>query len=137
MNTEDDNSRQGNMNSSTQKELVVELNSETLKTIQSLQVDLQSFKDDNMNERKEQKTINEALLRNMMGGSLGQPTHSTNTSKIFFILNGPATQRKKEKKNTPLNLQKDIITFFLVIIPFLLAERNRGMMTTSKDISEK
>ena len=48
---------------------MVELNFDILKTIQSLQAGLQSFNDDNMNERKEQQAITEALLRNMMGGS--------------------------------------------------------------------
>ena len=47
---------------------MVELNSDIMKTIQILQVDLQSFRDDNVNERKEQQPTNEALLRNMMGG---------------------------------------------------------------------
>ena len=42
--------------------MVMELNSDMMKTIQSLQVDLQSFRDDNLNERKEQQAINEALL---------------------------------------------------------------------------
>ena len=56
-----------------------------MKTIQSLQADLQSFKHDNMNERKEQKAINEDLIQNMTGGSLhGKPTHSTNKSKKYF-----------------------------------------------------
>ena len=42
------------MNTPTQEqELVVELNSDILKTIQSLQAGLQSFKYDNMNERQE------------------------------------------------------------------------------------
>ena len=40
-----------------------------------------------MNERKEQQEINEALLRNMMGGILqGQPTHSTHKFKKYFCL---------------------------------------------------
>ena len=70
MNMEEDNERQGNLNTPTQEaELVVELNSDILKTIQSLQVDLQSFKDDNLNERNEQQAINESMLRNMTGGS--------------------------------------------------------------------
>ena len=52
MNVEEDNKRQGKLNSPTrEEELVVELNSDILKTIQSMQVDLQSFKDDNMHER--------------------------------------------------------------------------------------
>ena len=63
MNTKEDNSWQRNLNSPTQEEeLVVELNSNLMKTIHSLQEDLQSFKYDNMNERKEKKEINEALL---------------------------------------------------------------------------
>ena len=54
---------------------MVELNSDLMKTIQSMQVDLQSFKDHNMNERKEQKTINEDLLQNITGvDPHGQPT---------------------------------------------------------------
>ena len=49
MNTKEDNSRQGKLNTPTQEaELVVELNSDILKTIQSLQAYLQSFKDDNV-----------------------------------------------------------------------------------------
>ena len=56
MNTKEDNSRKGNLNSPTQdEELVVEINLDLMKTIQSLQVDLQIFKDDNMNEIKEKK----------------------------------------------------------------------------------
>ena len=55
MNIEQDNNWQGKLNTPTQEaKLVVELNFDILKTIQSLQVDLQSFKDDNLNERKEQ-----------------------------------------------------------------------------------
>ena len=51
MNTKEDNSQQGKINTPTLKEeLVVELNYDILKTIQSLQADLQSFKDHNMNE---------------------------------------------------------------------------------------
>ena len=57
MNTEEDNNRQGKLNTPTQEvELVVELKSDIMKTIQSLQADLQNFRDDNMNGR------NEALL---------------------------------------------------------------------------
>ena len=53
MNTEEDNSRQGKLNTPTQEaELVVELNSEIMITIQSLQAYLQIFRDDNLNERK-------------------------------------------------------------------------------------
>ena len=61
---------------------MVEINSIIMKTIQSIQVDLQSFKDDNPNERKEQQEINEALLWNMTGGSpQGKPAHSKNRFK--------------------------------------------------------
>ena len=53
MNTEEDNSWQGRMNTPTPKEeLVVELNSDILKTIHSLQVELRNLKEDSMNERK-------------------------------------------------------------------------------------
>ena len=70
MNIEEDNDWKGKLNTPTQEvELVVELNSDILKTIQSIQADLQSFRDDNMNERKEQQAIDKALLRNMTGGS--------------------------------------------------------------------
>ena len=52
MKMEEDNKRQGKLNSPTrEEELVVELNYDILKTIQSVQADLQSFKDDNMHER--------------------------------------------------------------------------------------
>ena len=47
-----------------------------------MQEGLQSFKNDNMNERKGQKSIHEALLWNMTEGNPhGQPTHSTNKFK--------------------------------------------------------
>ena len=70
MNTEEENSWQEEMTIPTPEvNLVVELNSDVLKTLYSLQVELKSFKDDSLNERKEQQAINEALLRNMTGGS--------------------------------------------------------------------
>ena len=70
MNTKEDNIQQGNMNSPTrEEELVVELNSYLMITIESLQADLQIFKYDNMNERKQYKAINEVVLRNMTGGN--------------------------------------------------------------------
>ena len=53
MDAEEDNSWQLNLNSPTQEEkMVVELNSNLMNTTQSLQAELQIFKDDNMNERK-------------------------------------------------------------------------------------
>ena len=83
MNTKEDNSWKGNLNTPTKEaELVVELNYDIMKTIQSLQANLQSFRDYNMNERKEQQAINETLLQNMTrGNSHGKPTHSTNRFK--------------------------------------------------------
>ena len=73
MDTEENNSRHGNLNSPfRKKELMVELNFDLMKTIQS-------FKYDNINERREQKEINEALLRNLTGvNPHRKPTHSTN-----------------------------------------------------------
>ena len=66
----------------TEVNLVVELNSNVLKTLHSLQAKLKSFKEDSLNERKEQQATNEALLRNMKGGSpQRKPTQSTNISK--------------------------------------------------------
>ena len=53
-----------------------------MKTIQSLQADLQRFRDDILNERKEHQVINEALLRNMTKGvPQGKPTHPTDRLK--------------------------------------------------------
>ena len=110
MNTEEDNNWQGKMNTPTwEAQLVVELNSDILKTIQSLLADLQSFKDDNMNEIKEQKAINEALLQNMTGGSPhGKPTHSTNKYKKYFY-HKPFSSPKEEgkEKHTPEPPERD------------------------------
>ena len=54
MDTKEDNSRQGNLNSSNREaQCVVELNSDLMKTMEIRKADLQSFKDDNMNEIKE------------------------------------------------------------------------------------
>ena len=70
MNTGEENNRQGRMNTPTPKgELVVELNSDILKTIHSIQAELRSLREDSLNERKEQQDINEALLRKMIVGS--------------------------------------------------------------------
>ena len=86
MNIEEDNNQKGNLNTPTQEEeIVVELNSDILKSIQSLQEEIQIFKDDNMNERKEKKSINEALPQNMMDGSPHrQLTHLASKSKKYF-----------------------------------------------------
>ena len=54
MNTEEDNNQQRKLNTPTPKEeLVVELNSDMMKIIQSLHVDLQIFRDNNLSEIKE------------------------------------------------------------------------------------
>ena len=76
INTEEENSWQGKMTTPTSKaELVVELNSDVLKTLHSLQSELKCFREDSLNKRKEKQAINEALLRNMMGGiPQGKPT---------------------------------------------------------------
>ena len=43
---------------------------------------MKSFREDSLNEMKEKQAINEALLRNMIGGSpQGKPTESINSSK--------------------------------------------------------
>ena len=101
MNIEEENSCQGNMTTSTpEAELLVELNSDVLKNLQSLQAELKSFREDNLNERKEQQVINEALLRNMMGGSLqGKPTQSTNSSKREPYPKRASSLRREEKNN--------------------------------------
>ena len=54
MNTKEDNSQQGRMNTPTPKaELVVDLNYDILKTIDSLQAELWSLKEYILNEIKE------------------------------------------------------------------------------------
>ena len=63
MNIEKYKNRQGKLNTPTQEaNMVVELNYDIMKTVQSLQEELQSFRDDNMNERKEHQAINEGLM---------------------------------------------------------------------------
>ena len=58
-----------------------------------------------MNERKYHQAINEALLRNMMGGiPHGHPTHSTNKFKKYFYrkwANTPKEEGKKEHTPEP------------------------------------
>ena len=58
-------------------------------------------------------------------------------SRNNFIINGLVAWEKKENKNIPLSLQKEIITIFLVMIPFLPVERNWEMMTILSESSEK
>ena len=99
MNIEEENSQQGKVNTPTSKaELVIELNFDVLKTLHSLQAELKSFREDSLNERKEQQAINESLLRNMMGGSpQGKPTLSTNISKREPKPNQASSPRGEEK----------------------------------------
>ena len=131
MNTEEDNNRKGKMNTPTQEaELVVELNSDILKTIHSLQAELQSFREDSLNERKEHQVINEALLRNMMGGiPQGKPTHSTKIPKGNVTINGPEAQEKNKKRNVPLKLWKEIIIVLPVMNLLYHVEKNKEAMT--------
>ena len=59
---------------------------------------MKSFREENLNERREEKAINEALLRNMMGGSpQGKPTPSTNSSKREPYRKWANNPRKEEK----------------------------------------
>ena len=94
------------MNTPTWEEkLTVELNYDILKTIQILQADLQIFKYDNMNEIKEQKEINEDLLRNMTRRSPQEKTtHSTNKFKKEFHHKrerNPNEEGKQEHNHEP------------------------------------
>ena len=140
MNIEEDDSRQGKMNTPTQGvELVVELNSDILKTIHSLQAKLQSFREDSLNERKEHQVINEALLRNMMGGiSQRKPTQSTNNSKREpYHKRASRSQEKNKKRNIPLRHQNEIFIVLSVMTLFLLEERNKELMTLLRGSFEK
>ena len=70
MNTEEENSQREEMTTPTlEVNLVVKLNSNVLKTLHSIQDQLKSFREYSLNERKEHRAINEALLRNMTGVS--------------------------------------------------------------------
>ena len=117
--------------------LVVELNFAMLKTLHSLQVDMKSFREDSLNERKEQQAINEALLRNMMGGSpQGKPTQSTNRSTRELCHEWARTPREAENEGTS-EATKEIITVLLVMTHFLHGERGKEMMTVFKGSFEK
>ena len=99
MNTEEENNWQKEMTTPTlEVNLVVKLNSDMLKNLHSLQAELKSFREDSLNERNEQKAINEALLCNMMGGSpQGRPTHSTNKYKREPYHERASSPREEEK----------------------------------------
>ena len=82
--------------------LVVELNSDVLKYLHDLQAEMKSFKEDSLNERKEHRAINEALFRNMTGGSpQDKPTHFTNRSKREPYHERASSLREVEKECTP------------------------------------
>ena len=108
MNTKEDDSWQGKMNNPTLEEvLVMELNSDILKTIHNLQVELQSFREDSLNERKEQHAISEALLRNMTRGiPQVNPNQSTNISKIEPYHKQASSAREEEKQEHTLETPK-------------------------------
>ena len=81
---------------------MVELNSDVLKTLHSLQVELKSFREDSLNEIKEHQAINEALLHNMARGILeGKSTQSTNRSKREPLHEWASSPREAEKEGTP------------------------------------
>ena len=103
MNTKEEKSHQGNMSTPTPEvNLVVELNSDVLKTLHNLQDELKSFKEDSLNERKEHQAINEALLRFMVGGiPQGKPTQSTNRSKRELYHEWASNPREAERKCIP------------------------------------
>ena len=78
---------------------MVELNSDLMKTIHILQEDLYSFKDDNMNERREHKSINEDLLRNLTEvNPHRQLTQSKNKSKEKYHQKRRTSSPKEEGK---------------------------------------
>ena len=88
----------------------MEINSYILKTIQSLQLDLQSFRDDNLSERKEQQAINEALLQNMMGEiPQGKPTQSTKNKfkKQFYHKWANIPREEGKEEHTPKPPERD------------------------------
>ena len=109
MNTKEENSWQEKMTTPTlEVNLVVELNSDVLKNLHSIQAELKSFREDSLNERKEQQAINEALFGNMMGGiPQGKPTQSTNRSKREPYREQANNPREAEKECTPKTTKQD------------------------------
>ena len=88
--------------------LVVKLNFDVLKTLHSLQAEVKMFREDSLSERNEQQAINEALLRNMTGGSpQGKPTQSTNISKREMYHERASSPREAEKECTPEETKGD------------------------------
>ena len=63
MNTEEENNLQEEMTTPTlEVNLVVELNSDVLKTLHSLQAELKSFREDSLNEIKEQQATKWSII---------------------------------------------------------------------------
>ena len=83
MNTMEENNWKEELTTPTlEVNFMVELKYDVMKTLHNLQDELKSFREDSLNERKEQQAINEALLRNMTGGSpQGKPTQSIHRYK--------------------------------------------------------
>ena len=81
-----------------------------------------------MNERKEQKEINEALLRNMTGGKPhGQPTHSTNKSKKYFYhkwASNPKEEGKEDHTPEPTEIYYHSISSYNSLSPCKKKQRN-------------
>ena len=76
--------------------------------MRNLQAELKSVREYSLNERKEQQAINEALLRNMMGGSpQGKPTKSTNRSKREPYHEWASNPREAEKEGTHKATKRD------------------------------
>ena len=103
MNTEEEKSWEEEMTTPTlEVNLVVELNSDVMKNFHSLQSEMKIFREDNINERKEQQAINKALLRNMTRGiPQGKPTQSTNRSKREPYHEKQNNPREAENEGTP------------------------------------
>jgi len=78
-----------------------------MKTIQSIQVYFHSFRDDNLNEIKEQQVINEAFVVKHDGRKLQwKPTHSTNRFKKEFCHKWESSSREEGKQEHTLEPPK-------------------------------
>ena len=91
-----------------------------------------------MNERKEHHAINEALLRNMMGGSpQGKPTHSTNRFKREPYHKWASIPREEGKHEHTLEPPEGYYHSPSSDDSLSPCRRNREMMTISMRSSEK
>ena len=139
INTKRENSRQEEMTTPTPEvKLVVELNFDVLKTLHSLQAELKSFREDSLNERKEQQAINEALLRNMTRGILqGNPTWSTNRSKRKPYHKRASSPREEGKEERTTKAQKGDHHSPSSDDSLSPKERNKEVMTVFRGSLEK